>query len=723
MATIKDIAQRAGVSHATVSYVLNHKGNVSSKKIKLVEEAAKAMGYQLNGAASSLRSGRVKTVAVVLPTIHSEAYADFFSSISAEAESRGYGTTLYITENIPGKENRIINEMASSRAECAVVVTSLPEPEKGYSTLIQGGMKVVFAERVGSSGSGVCFDMATAAEDMAGDIISCVQNGLEAGGIALVTNMTKYPNERCFKEHFEQKISEALPYLRIHHFEGVPLQFSKIAFQFFNKDLDPPILVTTSEEMAKELAMADELFCGGPERKRIYTFYHSSIVRPSRFICYTLDYRKLGRHAVAKAMEEVLDDGGKPEVLSCDGFAKPVRFSFARMDGKLTILTAETPMSHAVSQLLPLFHKQTGISVKLIEKPQREIPTLMERMDNFSPFDILRMDMALIDKVSERFFVPLQELDIDYPYILSRMQEGLEQEYCTCGDVPYTVPFDPSCTLLFYRKDLFEDSANRKRFQELYKHALDVPSSFKEYKDIALFFDRLNREGAIKESGAFLTHSPGEYVMQLIEKSSDGSLADISAEVFSSVIENFKDMEKNPDNVRMQFWSDAVSAFINGQCAMTMFYANYAERIFAKPLSGVSGRIGYARVPGNRALLGGGVLGVQRNSKHKEAAAEFISWIYSENISLLLALLAGSSPCREAYEKDEIINMYPWLPIVRDSFKNGIRRHIFTGVKKPFDQIALESGIGFACLNAVQDVISQEEALAYARDCYKKSRG
>ena len=49
MATIIDVARMAGVSQGTASNVLNGKGNVSSEKIKAVEEAAKKLGYAFNG--------------------------------------------------------------------------------------------------------------------------------------------------------------------------------------------------------------------------------------------------------------------------------------------------------------------------------------------------------------------------------------------------------------------------------------------------------------------------------------------------------------------------------------------------------------------------------------------------------------------------------------------------------------------------------------------------
>jgi multiple sugar transport system substrate-binding protein len=61
MPTIKDIAQLAGVSQGTVSNVLNGKGIVSSSKIKLVQNAAAALGYTVNERAKILRKGKARS--------------------------------------------------------------------------------------------------------------------------------------------------------------------------------------------------------------------------------------------------------------------------------------------------------------------------------------------------------------------------------------------------------------------------------------------------------------------------------------------------------------------------------------------------------------------------------------------------------------------------------------------------------------------------------------
>ena len=64
--TIKDVAQRAGVSIATVSRALNDKGDVSGETRERVREVARSIGYSPDRAARSLTSHRTQLVAVVV---------------------------------------------------------------------------------------------------------------------------------------------------------------------------------------------------------------------------------------------------------------------------------------------------------------------------------------------------------------------------------------------------------------------------------------------------------------------------------------------------------------------------------------------------------------------------------------------------------------------------------------------------------------------------------
>ena len=88
MATIKDIAALAGVSHGTVSNVLNGRGNVSVEKITLVENAARQLGYTINAQARQLRKGTSKRVGVIVPRIGIKRYQDLYLGIEQELKMK-----------------------------------------------------------------------------------------------------------------------------------------------------------------------------------------------------------------------------------------------------------------------------------------------------------------------------------------------------------------------------------------------------------------------------------------------------------------------------------------------------------------------------------------------------------------------------------------------------------------------------------------------------------
>ena len=67
MVTIKQVSEKAGVSSATVSRVINDTGTVKEKTRKLVVAAMEELGYRHNVAAASLASNKTITIGYVVP--------------------------------------------------------------------------------------------------------------------------------------------------------------------------------------------------------------------------------------------------------------------------------------------------------------------------------------------------------------------------------------------------------------------------------------------------------------------------------------------------------------------------------------------------------------------------------------------------------------------------------------------------------------------------------
>jgi LacI family transcriptional regulator len=81
MATIYQVAEKAGVSLSTVSRVLNGKGTVNAKMTEKVKAAAEALAYKPNQNARSLAAKHANTVGIVLPNQHMQFCAHLLFSI------------------------------------------------------------------------------------------------------------------------------------------------------------------------------------------------------------------------------------------------------------------------------------------------------------------------------------------------------------------------------------------------------------------------------------------------------------------------------------------------------------------------------------------------------------------------------------------------------------------------------------------------------------------
>lgn len=705
MATIKDIARKVGVSHATVSNVLNHKGNVSAQKIKLVMDAAKAMGYRVNEAASSLRSGGALILAVILPDTGSLQYDDLYRSLCQIAAEKGYSMLLRLTDNVPAAEYRAIQDVLSSRARCAVVVTSLADPAARYAPLIRGGVDVVFALRGGPKNClSAGFDMETAAQAVADRVLL---DG-PSNNISLMTNMTLYPAESAFRTAFvacAQAAGKSVTCV-----QSISTQYARQAFSLFAQD-GPDAIVTTCEEMALAASRAASFLGKHP---RIYSLASQRLMPSAQYVSYRLNFRQLGYEIGRMLMSEGAE---KRSLLgSMPGFAPRSYTVHVSKERRLSFLTADTPVANALMRLAPRLKQDTGLMLSITTLPTQEVSRTFSQPDLIRRFDMARMDLGLMDRWAADLFTPLEELNVDMARILSQLLPGIADEYAIVKGLHYALPFDPGCHLLFYREDLFNDPHFRREYYEIYHETLRVPTDFSTFLRVAQFLEQASAKEGSTRRGTMITRRSSECISELISISHDGRWPMLTADDLQSYVDRQRALEKCAAVADNGSWINAVSRFAQGECAMLIAHSNYARHLADEPLSRVSGRVGYARAPGGKVFLSGGVIGVLNTSIYKPEAGVFLSWLLSHGISGLIALLSGCSPWAEAYENEELADIYPWLDVVRDGLLSGARRKIFSAPQFPFDSMEAEKEITRICELAVRGRLTCSQAAGQIND-------
>jgi LacI family transcriptional regulator len=101
-ATQVDVARRAGVSRATVSYVLNDHTDgrvpISDETRRRVMRVIDELGYEPDARAQALRSGTTNALGLIIPDLSNPHYAEFAIGIEEQARTAGYHILLSSTE-------------------------------------------------------------------------------------------------------------------------------------------------------------------------------------------------------------------------------------------------------------------------------------------------------------------------------------------------------------------------------------------------------------------------------------------------------------------------------------------------------------------------------------------------------------------------------------------------------------------------------------------------
>ncbi|MBT1160805.1 LacI family DNA-binding transcriptional regulator [Bifidobacterium sp. SO1] len=117
MVTLKDVAERAGVSPATVSYTLRGGKHVSKWTEERVRMAAHELGYATNMAARSLRYGKTGVIELVVRGLDvSTIYAKMVTHVKHVCAGRGYHSLVMQTEQDPQTLRDAVGEI--NRQSC-----------------------------------------------------------------------------------------------------------------------------------------------------------------------------------------------------------------------------------------------------------------------------------------------------------------------------------------------------------------------------------------------------------------------------------------------------------------------------------------------------------------------------------------------------------------------------------------------------------------------------
>lgn len=127
---ISDVAEKAGVSSATVSRVLNDNAKVSPYKKKKVLDAIKELGYHPNAAAKNLRSQRSSIIGVIVPDINSSYFTQIIKGIENMAYARKYRVIICDAENSKEKEVEYLSLLTDRTVDGMIFVSPLHSDEE-----------------------------------------------------------------------------------------------------------------------------------------------------------------------------------------------------------------------------------------------------------------------------------------------------------------------------------------------------------------------------------------------------------------------------------------------------------------------------------------------------------------------------------------------------------------------------------------------------------------
>jgi multiple sugar transport system substrate-binding protein len=336
---------------------------------------------------------------------------------------------------------------------------------------------------------------------------------------------------------------------------------------------------------------------------------------------------------------------------ACGGGESAPYASASSAEQAISIWWFQWEPADGLAELAAEFQAETGIAVNVQQIPlsNYQDKVFLEFGNARTAFDIVIGDSQWIGRGATRGLY--EELSawlptvVDLATIHPRAARYL-CEYPSGSGRFYAAPCETDATGLVYRRDWFEDPAEKQAFEARYGYPLAVPETWDEFRDVAEFFHRPEekRYGCALPTGrAYDALTMG---LQNVLWSFGGAWKDaqsnrvvgfLDTEAGAQAIDFYKELIAfGPQGAANLDYGQVLEVFTNGSTAMLVNYFAFFPGILAT----FGERVGFAVVPGKDgrrvASLGGQGFSISARipESQKELCKRFIAWFLERETQL-----------------------------------------------------------------------------------------
>ncbi|MEY8331709.1 extracellular solute-binding protein [Lachnospiraceae bacterium 47-T17] len=692
MATLKDVAKRAGVSVATASYCISGKKNMKPETQLRVQEAIAELNYIPNFSARSLKSNSSDEIGVVLPTLDDSINSEILNGIIAHANRTGYSVNIACSYNNPRDEQAIIRKFISKNYAGIILMTCQSTNDSFFKkTLYESSISNVFIMRLPPriSTNFLGFDNYNTFYFLTEQLI---ENGYT--DIAIVTGSQDFFSEiECVSGYSEAHDARG----RTCHPENILCTDMskegsfKVTMLYLAAHL-PQAIITSSQTIMDGVIEACRIHNIEPgkhicmitlsEERWNASGYHPNVLHTAA-TAYTL-----GEDSFQILMEEntspnlydrkfkLYRDNVLDTALDIPAPDFPPAVLTHEPMVVLRIASIDLPTIRAIQAVSCKLTHTCGIRLDIHFFTLRELFLLIEEdtAKEEPAYDLYLSDVSWMN------YFTAKQVFADLNDMMERIPEAKEAIFpknlsnaCIRGHY-YGFPVIGGTQLLFYRKDLFEDLQLQRQYKGEHSLSLRPPKTWTEFNAIARFFtQKFNPGSPTKYGTAFSSNLAEDFIQDMLIRfwSYDGGLFNSRGHLELNTPQNVRACKNILETaeyapLRAGYMDTTFARIGEGSIAMAISFTEYASKIQNSLHPEFLSKIGYSMLPGCTPSNCGWHLCMSKKTQKQDAAEQLFHWLCQRQVSYYQTILSGSSTMVYPHTHHELLRLYPWLNLTAE---------------------------------------------------------